>query len=52
MDIKQSDNEQYCDICGRICDGVHSNKKYNKEIQKIINVIESYDEKVVDESNQ
>jgi hypothetical protein len=42
---------EHCDICGRKCDGVHSNKIHNtkKEILKIVNVIESYDEKVVDE---
>ena len=34
---------QQCDICGRKCDGVHSNKKNNKkkEIQKITNILEN-----------
>ena len=47
---------EYCDICGRKCDGVHSNKINNKEkeiqkmvIQKMVNVIMSYDENMVDE---
>jgi hypothetical protein len=42
---------EQCDICGRKCDGVHSNKinTKEKEIQKIVNVLESYGEKVVDE---
>jgi len=22
---------EYCDVCGRTCDGVHGGKKYNKE---------------------
>lgn len=42
---------QQCDICGRKCDGVHSNKKNNKkkEIQKITNILESYDDTLIDE---
>ena len=42
---------EYCDICGRKCDGVHSNKinSKEKEIQKITNILESYGEKMVDE---
>jgi hypothetical protein len=45
MEIEQ------CDICGRKCDGVHSNKINNKEkeIEKITNTLESYGEKMVDE---
>ncbi len=40
-----------CDICGRNCDGVHNIKINNKEKEKekIINILESYDEKIVDE---
>lgn len=47
MDMK---NEE-CDICGRKCDGVHSNKLISKEkeMQKIINILESYGELMVDE---
>jgi len=43
--------DEYCDICGRECDGVHSIKINNKEkiIQKMTKILESYDEKVVDE---
>ena len=43
--------EEQCNICGRECDGVHSNKIYNKEkeIQKIVILLESYGEKVIDE---
>ncbi len=42
---------EYCDICGRKCHGVHSNKINNKEkeIKKLVNVLESYDEEMVDE---
>ena len=46
---------EYCDKCGRNCDGVHSNIHSNKvnnaetEIQKMVKIIESYGEKVVDE---
>jgi hypothetical protein len=42
---------EYCDICGRKCDGVHSNKINNKEkeIKKLVNVLESYDKEMVDE---
>lgn len=42
---------EYCDICGRKCCGVHSNKINNKEkeIKKFVNVLESYDEAMVDE---
>ena len=42
---------EYCVICGRVCDGVHNVKINNKEkeIQKIINMLESHGEKVVDE---
>jgi hypothetical protein len=42
---------EYCDICGRKCDGVHSNKINNKlkEIKQLVNVLESYDEEMVDE---
>lgn len=43
---------EYCNICGRMCDEVHSinpNKK-EKDMQKnIITMLESYNEKVVDE---
>jgi hypothetical protein len=40
-----------CTICGRKCDGVHSNKiiSREKEIQKITKLLESYGEKMVDE---
>lgn len=40
----------YCDICGRKCDGVHNNKKSNskKEIEKIVTIIESHGEEIVD----
>jgi F0F1-type ATP synthase delta subunit len=40
-----------CDICGRKCDGVHSNKiiSKEKEIQQITKILESHDEKMVDE---
>ena len=43
--------EEYCEICGRKCDGVHNNKiiSKEKEIQKITNLLESYGEKMVDE---
>jgi hypothetical protein len=43
--------DECCDICGRKCDGVHSIKINNKEkiIQKMTKILESYDEKVVDE---
>jgi hypothetical protein len=43
--------QEYCDYCGRNCDGVHStnlNKK-EKEIQNIVKMLESYSEKVIDE---
>jgi hypothetical protein len=42
---------EYCDICGRDCDGVHSNKMNSseKEIKKFVKILESYGEKVVDE---
>ena len=42
---------EYCDKCGRNCDGVHSNKVNNAEteIQKMVKIIESYGEKVADE---
>ena len=42
---------ELCDVCGRKCDGVHNNKitSKEKEIQKIVNMIESYGEKMVDE---
>jgi hypothetical protein len=48
MDI--NDIEE-CDICGRKCDGVHSNKiiSKEKEIKKIANMLESYGEKMIDE---
>jgi hypothetical protein len=41
----------YCNICERKCDGVHTNKINNKEkeIKKIANMLESYGEKMVDE---
>ena len=44
-------NIEECDICGRKCDGVHSNKiiSKEKEIQKITKMLESYDEIMVDE---
>lgn len=44
-------NIDECDICGRKCDGVHSNKiiSKEKEIQKITNMLESYGETMVDE---
>lgn len=44
-------NIDECDICGRKCDGVHSNKIISKEreIQKITNMLESYGETMVDE---
>lgn len=47
----EADNTEYCDICGRECDGVHSNRIYNKEkmIQDIVNMIMSYDENTIDE---
>lgn len=40
-----------CDICGRNCDGVHRVRANNKEIeiQKMVNVLSSYDEATVDE---
>ncbi len=40
-----------CDICGRKCDGVHRVRANNKEIeiQKMVNVLSSYDEATVDE---
>lgn len=43
--------QEYCDYCGRKCDGVHSTKLNNKEkeIQNLIKVLESYSEKVIDE---
>jgi F0F1-type ATP synthase delta subunit len=43
--------EENCDICGRKCDGVHSNKiiSKEKEILIITNLLESYGEKIVDE---
>lgn len=46
-----SDEIEYCDICGRECDVVHNIKIYTKEkeIQNIVNVLESYGEKIVDE---
>ena len=42
---------EQCDICGRECDGVHSNKINIKEklIQQLIHTLESYGEKMVDE---
>jgi hypothetical protein len=42
---------EYCDICGRECDGVHKvdNKKSVNEIERITNMLESYGEKTVDE---
>lgn len=42
---------EYCDICGRKCDGVHSNKMINEEtqIKKIVKTLESYGEKMVDD---
>lgn len=42
--------QEYCDYCGRKCDGVHSIKLNNKEkeIQNIVKVLESYSEKVID----
>ena len=44
-------DEEECDICGRKCDGVHSNKiiSKEKEIQRITKLLESYGEKMVDE---
>jgi hypothetical protein len=43
--------QEYCDYCGRKCDGVHSIKLNNKEkeIQNIVKMLESYSEKVIDE---
>ena len=43
--------EEYCEICGMKCDGVHSDKiiSKEKEITKITNLLESYGEKIVDE---
>ena len=40
-----------CDICGRKCDGTHRVRANNKEIeiQKMVNVLWSYDEATVDE---
>jgi hypothetical protein len=41
-----------CDICGRKCDGVHSNNKIiskETEIQQITKILESHNEKMVDE---
>ena len=40
-----------CYICGRKCDGVHSIKiiSKEKEIQQITKILESHDEKMVDE---
>lgn len=42
---------EYCNICGKKCYGVHSNKINNnkKEIQKIVNILMSYDENMVNE---
>ena len=42
---------EQCDICGRKCDGVHNGKIYDKEkqIHHIVNILESYGEKFVDE---
>lgn len=39
-----------CDICGRKCDGVHNNSINNeeKQIQKIVKVLEAYGDEVVD----
>lgn len=39
----------YCNICDGKCDGVHSIKKSNKEkeIKKIVSILESYDEETV-----
>lgn len=44
-------DEEECNICGRKCDGVHSDKiiSKEKEIQKITKLLESYGEKMVDE---
>ena len=43
--------KEYCDICGRKCDEVHSNKINiaTKEIQKIVKILESHNETFVDE---
>ncbi len=38
--------DEICNICGRICDGAHSNE-YIK-IHRIANTLESYGEKIVD----
>lgn len=42
---------EYCDSCGRKCDGVHSIKinNYENNIQKMVNVLQSYDDNIVDE---
>lgn len=42
---------EYCDICGRECDGVHSNKIYNEDkiIQQLVNVIISQKENIINE---
>ena len=45
---------EYCDVCGRECDGVHSKKDKKeiekKEIQKLVKILLSKDEKLVNES--
>lgn len=43
--------KECCDVCGRNCDGVHNNKicGAEKEIRKIVKILESYNEVVVDE---
>jgi hypothetical protein len=45
----------YCDICGRICDGAHginkntTNKTNEQKIQQIVNILVNYDENMINE---
>jgi len=42
---------EYCDSCGRVCDGVHSinNNKDEKHIQNIVKILLSQKENILDE---
>lgn len=45
-----SDNDEYCDICGGICDGIHGVTKIiieEKQINNLINIIMQYDDEII-----
>ncbi len=46
--MENNDGIDYCDICGRECEGVHSSSKKNDQIQRLVKLLERRGEIVCD----